>query len=86
MTRSLRSEDEGKRVVRPDGDVIGSVAAVEDDTVYVRPKPGLMKGWGSWICGPRCDGKTFPLGRGVVVDVERETVVVRSERAPAGEQ
>jgi hypothetical protein len=76
MARSLRSEDEGKRIVNPDGAVIGSVAVVRDGNAYVRPKSGLLKGWSSWISGPQCEGSLFPLDYGAVVGVEEETVVV----------
>jgi hypothetical protein len=78
MARTLRRDDEGKRVVSPDGSVLGAVATVEDGLVYVAPKPGLMDGWGSWICGPSCD-EAFPLDRDVVVDVQDETVVVEPD-------
>lgn len=81
MTAPLRRDDEGKRVVGPDGSVLGSVATVEDGFVYVVPKPGLMDGWSSWICGPPCD-EAFPLDQAVVVDVQDEAVVVEPDRAP----
>jgi hypothetical protein len=80
MARPLRSEDEGKRIERPDGAVIGSVATVRGETAYVRPKSGLLKGWSSWICDPQCDGKLFPLDSGVVVGVEEGAVVVDPDR------
>jgi hypothetical protein len=89
MARPLRIEDEGKAIVARSGAVIGSVAAVEDGTAYVRPAPGLMEGWSSWICGPPCDGRTFPLDGDAVVDVDGESVVVEPDRAPrsvAGEK
>lgn len=76
MTRSLRSADEGKRIVSPDGAVLGSVAAVRDGNVYVRPRSGLLEGWSSWICGPQCEGSLFPLDDRAVVGVESEAIVV----------
>jgi hypothetical protein len=82
MARSLRVEDEGKRVARPNGSVLGSIATVEDGIAYVRPKSGLMDGWSSWICGPPCDGAAFPLDHGVMVDVDGEVVIVEPEQAP----
>jgi hypothetical protein len=83
MARPLRSEDEGKQIVGPDGMVIGSIAAVEDERAYVRPKSGLMEGWSSWICGPQCEEKSFPLDNGAVLDVTDGTVVVEPREASA---
>ena len=79
MARPLQSEDEGKRIVGPDGTVIGSVATVRGDTAYVRPKSGLLKGWSSWICDPQCDGELFRLDSGAVVGVGEGAVVVDPE-------
>lgn len=81
MARSLRSEDEGKQIVGPDGAVIGSIETIRGDTAYVRPRPGLMEGWSSWICSPHCEKKVFPLDRDVVVDVTDGAVVVEPKQA-----
>ncbi|WP_435073020.1 PRC-barrel domain containing protein [Halorubrum sp. HHNYT27] len=83
MPRSVGIEDEGKQIMSADGSVIGWITVVEEDgTAYVRPKPGLMEGWSSWICGPECCEEAFPLDRGTIVDVDDEAVVVEPRRAP----
>ena len=52
MCAEFTDEDEGKRVVNADGDVIGVVETVEAGTPHVAPDPGLTDtikatlGWG----------------------------------------
>jgi len=50
---NVTSEDEGKRVVSANGDDIGMVTEVRDDTAHVDPDPGITDtirsklGWGN---------------------------------------
>ena len=39
--RTLTDDDEGKKVVSADGDEIGIVTDVRNDTAYVDPDPGI---------------------------------------------
>ena len=68
--------DEGKPVVTPDGDVVGTVGRVEPEGVFVRPRTELLRGCGSWVAGPWERGEEFRLDCGAVVGVtEREVVI-----------
>ena len=41
MVREFKSEDEGKKVVTNDGDEVGTIETVEQDTAHVTPDSGL---------------------------------------------
>lgn len=43
MTVSFTDDDEGKMVVDASGNTLGLVTAVESDTAYVDPDPGLTE-------------------------------------------
>lgn len=49
--RPFGPADNGKQVVTPGGDVIGSVVRVRGGDAYVAPTPGLLEGCGSWLTG-----------------------------------
>lgn len=72
----LRSNDEGKKLVTPDGSVLGRVTRIRDGTVYVRPKEGLLVGCGSWISCREDD--TFELDCSQVRKIT-ETAVLLGE-------
>ena len=61
MCAQFTSEEEGKRVVNDNGDVIGIVESVEAGTPYVKPDPGVADtimatmGWGD------ADEETYAL-------------------------
>lgn len=77
MTRSFTSADEGKRVVTPGGDVVGAVARVDPNAVYVRPREELLRGCGSWLAGPWEGTELFELDCETVVRVtDREVVIL----------
>lgn len=89
MTQTFSFEDAGKRVVTPDGDVVGSVVRVESGDAHVRPMPGVLAGYGSWMAGPWNERGVYRLDAGkidrvtddeVVIDVA-ETEASRAERA-----
>lgn len=68
--------DEGKPVVTPDGDVVGTVGRVESEGVFVRPRAELLRGCGSWVAGPWERAGEFRLDRGTVVRVTEGEVVI----------
>ncbi|WP_438267515.1 PRC-barrel domain containing protein [Haladaptatus halobius] len=57
----MTDDDEGKRVINQNGDEIGVVAEVREDTAYIDPDPGMFEsikdklGWGD------IDEDTYPL-------------------------
>ena len=75
MTRPVTPSDEGKRVVTPDGDVVGTVVRVDARSVLVRPREELLRGCGSWIAGPWEGFETFELDSDNVVRVSDNEVV-----------
>ena len=72
----LTPSDEGKPVVTPDGDVVGTVGRVEAEGVFVRPRTELLRGCGSWVAGPWERGEEFRLDCGAVVGVTERKVVI----------
>ena len=77
MNRPFCSEDDGKPVVTPDGDVIGSIVEVRRDGAYVTPKADLLKGCGSWLSGNWEQCAAFPLDPTKVEAIEDDRVVLR---------
>ena len=72
----LTPSDEGKPVVTPDGDVVGTVGRVEAEGVFVRPRTELLRGCGSWVAGPWERDEEFRLDCGTVVGVTERKVVI----------
>jgi hypothetical protein len=68
--------DEGKPVVTPDGDIVGTVGRVEPEGVFVRPRTDLLRGCGSWVAGPWERAEEFRLDCGTVVRVTGREVVI----------
>lgn len=66
MTPAFEPRDVGKRVVTADGDVIGRVESVRSGTAYVRPREGLLDGYGSWVTSCWDDHEQFTLDERVV--------------------
>lgn len=76
MIRSFTPADEGKRVVTPKGEVVGAVARVDADAVFVRPREELLRGCGSWLAGPWEGRELFELDCETVVRVTDTEVVI----------
>ncbi len=74
MERELTVRDEGKPVVGADGEQLGVVSAVEDDSAYIDPDPGLADnikaqlGWGS------LDEEAYPLPQGRITDIADDEI------------
>lgn len=78
-TRRLTPADEGKRVVTEDGEVIGAVVSADEKTVHVRPRPGLLRGCGSWLSCAWPEAGGLRLREGQVTAVTEDRVVVRTD-------
>lgn len=76
MVRRLEPRDEGKSLVTARGDVVGVLDRVDGGIAYVCPKPGLLTGYGSWICGPLGDRESFELDEALVAKVDSDCVVI----------
>lgn len=76
MTDTLGTGDRGKRVVTTDGSVLGRVASVDGDAVYVRPRRGLLGGTDSWIAPSWDEREPLRLDERAVVGVGDTAVVV----------
>jgi hypothetical protein len=68
--------DDGKEVVTPDGDVIGSVVRVRGGDAYVAPAPGLLEGCGSWLTGTWDGCEAFALDPECVAAVLEDRIVL----------
>jgi hypothetical protein len=82
-TRTFTSNDEGKRIVTTDGDVIGSVVRIEAGDAHVRPKPELWEGCGSWIMGYRCGA--FRLNEEHVESITDERIIIATTESDSAE-
>lgn len=78
MTRSNDSADAGKMVVTPQGIPIGVVERVHAGDIYVRPIPGLLKGFGSWLTGHWNDDQ-FPLNEKMIDRITDDKIILDSE-------
>lgn len=79
MIDRFRTEDEGKRVTTPEGDVVGSVVVVRGGDAYVVPTPGLLAGCGSWLTGTWEDCDVFTLDPRRVAAVEEDRIVIETD-------
>jgi len=80
MPEQFESNDRGKRVVTAEGYVIGRIDHVEDGEAYVRPKPGLLGGCGSWITDPKTRLRTVPLNRRAVAAITATEIRLEERR------
>lgn len=78
MTRtSLREDDRGKRVLNPDGTVVGRLVGVENGRGYVRSELGLLEtlkarlGWSDPTEG------AHPLDEGSIAEITDDAVHLR---------
>ena len=77
MCAQFTSQEEGKRVVNNNGDVIGVVESVEAGTPYVKPDPGVTDtimatmGWGD------ADEETYALDEQDVEAITDDEVRIR---------
>ena len=76
--RYFSPDDAGKRVVTPDGDVVGDVELVRGGTAYVRPSPGLLDGYGSVLRSPWERDEPFRLDSQWVDSVTDDEVLLRT--------
>lgn len=44
MTRDFQSDDEGKKVMTADGDMVGTIETVSGSTAHVKPDQNLSRG------------------------------------------
>lgn len=81
MVRKLAPRDEGKPLVTTGGDVVGVLERIDAEAAYVRPRPGLLTGYGSWIGGSMDDVESFRLDETAVRGVESDCVVIGTDAA-----
>lgn len=78
MTGRLTRADDGKRVVTPDGDVVGYIECADDGTVHVRPCPEFVEHYGSLLTSCWDPTERFQLDESAVTAVEESAVRIRS--------
>lgn len=79
MAHKLNRQDEGKPIVTPHGDTLGVLDRVDAGNAYVRPNPGLLAGYGSWITGPMRDVESFRLNEESVAKIDSDRVVIKED-------
>jgi hypothetical protein len=74
MSVALTPDDDGKRVLTPDGRVVGHIDCTDDGAVLVRPCPEFVAHYGSLLtsCWNRDEG--FRLNESAVTAVEDDAV------------
>lgn len=70
---------EGKRVVNEDGEKIGVVTAVRNDTAYVDPDPGMAESLTSKLGWGDVDEDDYPLPEAAIERITDEEVHVRRD-------
>lgn len=84
-TAEFTPEDEGKRVVSPNGEVVGEVVRTENGTAFVRPQPELVAGYGSRLTGCWDPSELFALdGSEVTTDPDGRIRIKPEERTEPG--
>lgn len=81
MAGRLSPEDEGKLLVTRSGDIVGVVDTIDEGTAYVRPNPGLLSGYGSWLAGPVQECSPFRLDDSAVAAIDSDRVVIGRDAA-----
>jgi hypothetical protein len=64
--RTITDDDEGKRVVNADGDTIGIVSTVRNETAYVDPDPGITDKIMARFGWDDVDEDHYPLERSTI--------------------
>jgi hypothetical protein len=70
---------EGKRVLDPDGEEVGTVTAVRDGTAYVDPDRGAFEKLASRMGWVGVGGDAYPLPEASIERITGEEVHVRRE-------
>ncbi|MFW5934326.1 MAG: hypothetical protein ACOCQL_00580 [Halolamina sp.] len=84
-TAEFTPADEGKHVVAPDGAVVGEIVRTEDGTAFVRARPELLAGYGSWVTSCWDPADVFALDESAVrVDAEGKIRIKSEERHETG--
>lgn len=78
MNQVLDRSINGKRVITGDGHVVGHVADVEEDAVYVTPRSGLLSGRGPWIANRWLESEPYALKAEEIESVTDDAVVLRN--------
>ncbi|WP_049980214.1 hypothetical protein [Halolamina rubra] len=81
-TAEFTPADEGKRVVAPDGAVVGKVVRTEDGTAFVRALPELLAGYGSRVTSCWDPADVFALDESAVHDDTEGCIRIKAEERP----
>lgn len=79
MSGALTPADDGKRVVTPEGQVVGHIECADDGTMLVRPCPELLTNYGSLLTSCWDPDDAFRLDESAVDAVEDGAVRIRSQ-------
>jgi hypothetical protein len=79
MVRAFRSDDEGRTVMTADGDAIGSVEAVEDDSVHVKPTAALSQSTRQKLGWTDENEEMYALDHGMVEKIDDAGIHLRDD-------
>lgn len=81
-TAEFTAEDEGKRVVAPDGEVVGEVVRTEDGTAFVRARSDLLAGYGSRVTSCWDPSDVFALDESAVTTHAEGHIQIKPAERP----
>lgn len=82
MSDTITRSDEGKRLVTPDGSVVGVVELVRGGTAFVRADPNLVRSCPPWREDP-CERVLYALDDAAVDSVTGEEIALREPDSAA---
>ena len=74
MARNFTNEDEGKRVLTADGDMVGTIDSVKGTTAHVTPDAGLSKSIRRRLGWSEADQETYELRKSKVDKIEGDEI------------
>lgn len=77
MSNTLTTADDGKRVLTPDGEVVGWIECSDDGMVLVRPCPEFVANYGSLLTSCWDPEDCFRLDESAVTAVEEGAVRIQ---------
>lgn len=79
MVREFKSDDEGKRVMTADGDVVGTVEEASENTARVRPAENLSRSIRRRLGWSEEDEESFELDHSKVEQISGDEIRLKRD-------
>lgn len=76
-TTSLTEDDEGKSVVTADGETVGMVTEVRENTAYVDPEPGMFDRIKAKLDWSDSGEDAYPVGADAIEEITDDELRLR---------